>query len=127
MSPLRVASEADIRPFALDVARRFGDPAPTLIQHVGGTRRAATTALGSIVFGDEPVWLIAIRGRLSIKLPRSPRETRSRVAQAQPVDVLTVLIRVVDQESGEIVDSGARTHYPDLSEVGRIVTDLADS
>jgi hypothetical protein len=121
----KVASEDDIRGYALEVAREFGDPAPNLIQHASVTRRAATTVLGSIVFADDPVWLIAIRGRFRIRRSRPARPRTEAVNLLDEDEIfLPVLVRIAVQETGMIVDTGAHSTYPDLSALGPVTTDL---
>lgn len=116
--PRPVHSEQDILPFALDTARRFGDPDPTLIQHAATTSEAAGAVFGSHGGGDNPVYLVAIRGEFSLTKP-----TRG-AATSKTTITRSVLFRVVDAETGSIVISGSCSAYPDLASVGPVVTDL---
>jgi hypothetical protein len=72
---------------------------------------------------DEPVWLVVIQGRFSVERSWSPRDVAE--GSRGRIDVLPFLFLVVDQGTGQIVDSGARSTYPDLSALGLVVTDLS--
>jgi hypothetical protein len=120
-----IRDERDILPLALAVCASNGDPTPQLVQHATGTREAATRTTGSVVFSDEPSYLIAIRGSFESpgpSRPFSPRElTRERLGEgcvSWSVQVIVVCIR-----TGEITDSGGSHEYPDLASVGPIITD----
>lgn len=116
--PPPVRSEHDILPFTLDTARRFGDPHPTLIQHVVTATETAGAGFGSHGHDDRPAYLMAIKGRFSIVKPtRGASESRTIITRS-------VLLRVIDAETGEVVISGSQDTYPALANVGRLVTDL---
>jgi hypothetical protein len=116
--PLPVHSEQDILPFALDTARRFGDPNPTLIQHVATTTETAGAVFGSHGHDDSPVYLVAIKGQFSM-----PKPTRGATT-SKTIITRPVLLSVLDPETGNVVISGSRSTYPDLADVGPVVTDL---
>jgi hypothetical protein len=116
-----VAKESDLLQLALQTAARSGDPDPELVQHVSGTRQELTTLTGSIVHSDEPCYMVAIRGRFSGRRPFPPGpewDHRRDEIEHWPVKVLVVEIR-----SGRIVDSGGGNDWPDLAQVGPVVTD----
>lgn len=119
-----VESESDILPFALDAARRCGDPNPELIQHTTGSREAATRTTGSRVHGDELSYLIAIRGRFSAQRAMPPHARRSDSGNPEAETItFSVLVRVVDVATGRVTDSGGSNDYPDLLSVGPVITD----
>jgi hypothetical protein len=121
---LIIQDESDILPFALDAARRFGDPEPELIEHTIGTREAATKTTGSWVHGDELSYLIAIRGRFSAPRPMPPRAPWPPRSGREPETMtFSVLVRVVDVTTGRVTDSGGSNNYPDLASVGPVITD----
>jgi hypothetical protein len=116
-----VTKEADLLPLALKAAARAGDPDPELVQHVSGTRQKLTTLTGSIVHSDDPCYMIAIRGSFSGRrpFPHGPEwDHRRGEIEHWPVKVL-----VVEISSGRIVDSGGGRQWPDLAQVGPVVTD----
>lgn len=116
-----VRNPRDILRLALEVAARCGDPNPEMIEHTTGTREAVTTTTGSLVYGDEPSYLIAMRGRFSARRPRPPVATPTEAVEefmSYPVQVL-----VVEIESGRVTDSGLSPDYPDLGSVGPVVID----
>lgn len=117
--PLRVYAEQDILLFALDSARRYGDPNPTLVQHARSTRRGAAALLDWGSDDDRTVYVVAIKGQFSVK--------RASHGPAVPHEVITVpaLFRVIDIETGEVIDSGSRPVFPDLRSLGAVITDLA--
>lgn len=118
-----VRSERDILALALEVAARKRDPRPELIQHTVGTRKAATETTGSIVYSDEPSYLIAMRGNFTAPraMPPNLRHVEGRTV-SYPVQVL-----VVEIKSGQVLDSGGGPHYPDLASVGPVITDYRRS
>lgn len=119
--PLPIRSEQDILPFALDTARRFGDPNPTLIQHVPTTLEGAGAVFGSRGHDEAPAYLVAIKGQFSVVKP-----TRGASAH-RTIITKPVLFHVVDATTGQVVISGSRDSYPDLASVGPLVTDLDSS
>jgi len=120
-----VRNERDILRLALEVAARCGDPNPELIEHITGTREAVTKTTGSWVYGDEPSYLIAMRGRFSARRRRPPIVKLPEAGNqfvSYPGQVL-----VVEIESGRVTDSGSSPDYPDLASVGPVVIDYQGS
>ena len=117
-------SEADILALALEVAARKGDSNPELVQHTTGTREAATKTTGSWVRSDQPSYLIAMRGRFTVRRARRPWPAL-RMARDGDDDYMswTVQVLVVDIKTGDVTDSGGSDEYPDLRSVGQVVTD----
>jgi hypothetical protein len=119
-----VRSESDILELALHAAARAGDPSPDLIQHTTGTREAATKTTGSWVHGDEPSYLVAMRGKFSARRPSRPREQHGGADRlADRVVAFSAKVLVVSIETGRVTDSGSSNQYPDLASVGPVVTD----
>jgi hypothetical protein len=119
-----VRSEDDILQLALHAAARAGDPTPELIQHTKGTREAATKTTGSWVHGDEPSYLVAMRGKFSARRPSRPWDpTGEPGLPADRVVAFSVKVLVVSIETGRLADSGSSNEYPDLASVGPVVTD----
>jgi hypothetical protein len=108
--------EPQILSMAEDAARRSGDPKPTLIQHVIGTRfDAVRISSGDVVFEWNWSYLIAIRGRFTATYASYP-------AGAKP-PTGTVMTLVVDARTGHVTDSGVGNRYPALATLGPITTD----
>jgi hypothetical protein len=103
---------------ALAAATRAGDPHPSLIQHVEGTRqRANAVDSGDIVAGGQWSYLIAERGRF-VFVGVAP----SRTPDGGSV-YGSVLTLVVNARTGEVTDSGLSNRYPAMSKLGPVVTD----
>ena len=123
-----VRDETDVLQLALAVAARKGDPEPTLIQHTIGTREAATKTTGSWVKGDEPSYLIAMRGNFTARRPFRPFVPGRPSPDAAPETVsYSVQVLVVSIATGCITDTGGGDEYPDLGSVGQVVTDRRTS
>jgi len=120
-----VTKEADLLPLALEVAARSGDPDPELVQHTTGSQEALTKLTGSWVYGDEPSWMVAIRGSFSGRrvFPPGPDWDHQR----DEIESWPVLVLVVEIKGGRITDSGRGPEYPDLGSVGPVVTDYLRS
>lgn len=87
------------------MAARSGDPRPRLVQHTRGTREAATTTTGSICFGDEPSYLVAIRGSFTARrhFPPLPPELRDHVDRDKVISY-SVKVLVINIDTGEITE-----------------------
>ena len=98
------------------------------MQHTTGTREAVTRTTGSIVFDDQPSYLIAVRGTFMVRArgPWVPPELRRHPSAGDDVSY-SVQVLVVDIAFGRITDSGNSDHYPDLASVGPVVTDYQSS
>jgi hypothetical protein len=105
--------EDDLPLLALAAAARSGDPDPALIQHTTGTRGELTKLTGSWGPSDEPSWMIAIRGRFTLR-PALPPSVPPEIRREASEDVSC---------TGRVTDSGASNDYPDLVSVGPVVTD----
>lgn len=120
-----VMSEADLLPLALEAAARAGDPDPELIQHITGTREEVTKTTGSWVPSNEPSYLVAIRGKFAGRRLGPP--SRSSEHRRHETESYSVIVLVVEINSGRITDSGGGPRYPDLATVGPVVTDYRRS
>ena len=110
-------TERRILSIAKTAAARAGDPKPLLIQHSEGTRhRANLVDSGDIVPGRQRSYLIAERGRFLFTDAPTPSGARAPTG--------SVLTLVVDASTGEITDTGLSNHYPDLTALGPVTTDL---
>lgn len=75
----------------------------------------------SLAHGNDagPAYIVAIKGQfLIIKPTRGATESRTIITRS-------VLLRVINAAAGEVINSGAQDTYPDLTSVGRLVTDLS--
>lgn len=120
-----VSSEQDLLRWALETARRFGDPKPTLIQHATTTRDAAATALGWGTCEKTPVYVVVLKGKFSVKQHRHARPCRRRQDADATFITVPVLFRVIEIETGRVVDSGSKRAVPDLTALAPITTDLS--
>jgi hypothetical protein len=111
-----LTDERDILAFALQEARRCGDADPELIQHTIGTREAATKTTGSWVHDDAFSYLIAIKGRFSVRVRQPPSAPR-----ATEMVRSSVLVRVVDIPTGRVTDCGGSNEVsgPRVGRTGR--------
>jgi hypothetical protein len=110
-------TEPQLRAIALRAARGAGDPAPTLIQHSEGTRRAANLIdSGDIVPGTAWSYLIAERGRFVLR--------NASVPAGAKLPRGSVLTLVVAARSHQVTDFGVSNRYPDLAKLGPVTTDL---
>lgn len=91
------------------------------MQHVSGTRQELTTLTGSIVNSDDPCYMVAIRGSFSGRRPFPPGPQWDR--RRDEIEHWPVKVLVVEIASGRIVDSGGGHQWPDLEQVGPVVTD----
>lgn len=117
-------SASEISSLALAKAAQAGDPRPELIQHVRGTREAATSLTGSIVdglAGQADSYLVAIRGRFTIPKPVPPAEPPS--GETVTYSVMTL---VLDAATGQVTDFGLSNEYPQLSTLGPVTTDASN-
>jgi hypothetical protein len=116
----QVEDEADILRYARELDSRKGEPDPELVQHTTGTREAATTTSGSIAYGEQPFWLIAMKGNFRARraLPPDPTPTAGNEFVSYTVQVV-----VVEIASGRATDFGGGHKYPDLAAGGRVITD----
>ena len=111
-------SEHQIMKIALRAAAADGDPKPSLIQHVTGTRyRANLVAGGDIVPGSAWCYLVAERGRFIAKGASYP-------AGGHPPKG-SVITLVVNARTGGVLDFGISDRYPQLRKLGAVHTDLA--
>ena len=102
---------------AQTLAEQAGDPTPTLIQHVEGTRAQLNASdSGGVVSGPEASYLIAERG--SFVANGFPRPAGS------PVPTGSVITIIIDAVTGQITDEGIENRYPKLSALGPVATDL---
>jgi hypothetical protein len=109
-------SESRILNIALAAAAQAGDPQPALVQHAAGTRRQANLVdSGDIVPGNQPSYLIAMRGHFVFEDAPTPPG-----AAAPHGSVMTI---VVDALNGAGTDSGVSNRYPDLRRLGPVTTD----
>ena len=121
--PLQIVrSEADILSLALAVAARKGDPNPRLVQHTTGPREAATRTTGSVVFANDPSYLIAITGTFRARRPTPPG---IHLADADAFITYTIQVLVVDIATGRVTDIGSTQIHPDLATVGPVTTDYS--
>ena len=107
-------------------AAAAGDAAPTLIQHVLTTRQRANLAAGGDkVPGDNPSYLVAIRGNYTVQraLPPIPP---GAPAPTQTTANYSVITLVVDASTGQITDYGISDEYPNLDSVGAVSTDSSN-
>ena len=113
-----VRQPSDILGLALQVAAEHGDANPELVQHTTGAREAVTRTTGSIVFDDQPSYLIVVRGTFTARGrgPWVPPELRRHPSAWDDVSN-SVQVLVVDIASGRITDSGNSDHYPNLASV----------
>ncbi len=117
---VRVRDESMIVQLARQVATRHGDPYPELIQHAVGSREEVTRTTGSIVFSDEPSYIIVIKGKFRARRPSGPRPASPRKPAfvSYPFQVL-----VVNMATGLVTDSGSTHACPDLTPLGPVITD----
>jgi hypothetical protein len=101
----------------MDSAAEAGDPSPTSIQHSAVATRAQANLVdsGDVVPGDNPSYLIAMRGHFVSNGPRPQ-------GAASPTG--SVMTLVVDATTGKVADVGLEDTYPDLAKLGPVVTDL---
>jgi hypothetical protein len=110
-------SEQQILSMAEGAAHRSGNPMPTLIQHVIGTRfDAVRISSGDLVFEWNWSYLIAIRGRFSAIYASYPAGVTPPTG--------TVMTLVVDARTGHVTDSGVSERYPPLATLGPVTTDF---
>jgi hypothetical protein len=113
-------SDEELLAIALEVADRFGDPEPVVIEHARGTRFDLTRVTGSYVFDDTPSCIFAMEG--------SFRWSHSRPALHQPLTEADISYRfltvVIDARTGKPMDHGARNNaLVDLTPLGKVVID----
>lgn len=72
-------SDDELLAVALEVAARFGDPNPVVIEHARGTRFDLTRVTGSYVFDDTPSCIFAMEGdfRWNHSRPANPERQLS--------------------------------------------------
>jgi len=110
-------NRAQILTIARAAAASAGDPAPTLIQHVEGTRAQLNLAAsGAIVPGDEASVLIVAFGRFVA--------TNAPVPAGAATPQGTILTAVVNTSTGQQTDFGIQDTVPRLSGLGPVVTDF---
>jgi hypothetical protein len=122
-APTALAIEArELLARALEVAARFGDPNPELIQHAYGSRFELTRTTGSIDFSGAPSCMVVMKGNFRAPRPRPPRHEPSDDEEFFSYPFQTF---VIDLETGKITDSGSSTTSPDLASLPEVVTDHA--
>lgn len=120
---LRVCDESMLVQLARQVAARHGDPDPELIQHAIGTREEVTRTTGSIVFSDEPSYIVVVKGKFHAR-SRTPPIPAGLTVPKQPEFVsYPIQVLVVNIATGEMTDSGSTHDYPNLAPLGRVATD----
>ena len=108
-------SEHQLLEIALRVARRAGDPRPTLVQYTKGTRAQDNlVASGDIIPGDQACYLIAVRGHFVANDAETPPGARAPTG--------SVLTLVVNATTGRLLDFGIGNRYPRLAKLGPVVT-----
>ncbi len=114
-------NERKILTLARSAAASKRDPTPSLIQHATGTRQHANRVMtggAHLVPGDEPSYLIAIRGEFSGWARQPPFPPRPPQLARWTAQML-----VVDAATGQVTDSGGSNDYPDLTALGPVTTD----
>ncbi|MGD0166068.1 MAG: hypothetical protein ABSC51_02100 [Gaiellaceae bacterium] len=99
----------------LDVSAAFGDPTPTSIVYVQTRRKAANAALsGDIVDTDQKVDVILATGNFDASAPFPPPGRKGPPIEGKYLSL------VVDDATGEILDTGVSISKPDLSQLGQV-------
>ncbi len=115
--PRPTLSERRILTLAEQAASRSGDPNPTLIQHVAGTRfDAVYISSGALIFEYSWSYLIAVRGHFIDKYASGPAGSKPPTG--------TVITLVVDERTRQVTDGGIGNRYPPLAKLGPVTTDL---
>jgi hypothetical protein len=112
--------DSELLVLAREVAARFGDPNPTLIQHARGTRFDLTRATGSTVFDDTPSCIFAMEGNFRWHHSRPANSDRQPFERDGSYRFLTV---VIDAKTGKPMDHGASNSPRDLTALGNLITD----
>ncbi len=102
-----------IQAVALHIARELGDRSPTRIAWVASRHRAAErVASGDWVDTNQPVYLVALRGRFIDRMASVPPGGKPPRG--------TVLTLALDRTHLSVLDLGLSGRWPRLSELGPV-------
>lgn len=114
-TPGRRVSESRLLEIALKMAADADERSPTLIQYSEGDRvQANLVASGTKIFEHRPTYLIAMRGQFTYWMAKRP--------PGRPPPRGTVMTLVVDAETGRLSDVGIHNRYPQLEQLGPVIT-----